>query len=115
RLLKLRREKANLLGYATWADYAIEPRMAKTAKAVRDFLGEVRDAVKEPARAELAELMRVHTTMGGRRDDKLPPSDRYFLADRVKAEKFKLDSKALHAYFEVGAVTKGLLAIAAKM
>ncbi len=115
RLLKLRREKANLLGYATWADYAIEPRMAKTAKTVHDFLTEVRDAVKEPARAELAELMRVHMTMGGKRDDKLPPSDKYFLSDRVKAEKFKLDTKALHAYFEVGAVTRGLLGVASKM
>lgn len=115
RLLKLRREKANLLGYATWADYAIEPRMARTAKTVRDFLGEVRDAVKEPAKAEYAELMKVHTQMGGKRDDKLPPCDRYFLSDRVKADKFKLDSKALHAYFEVGAVTRGLLGIAAKM
>ncbi len=38
RLLKLRHDKANLLGYATWADYAIEPRMAHTAKTVRDFL-----------------------------------------------------------------------------
>ncbi len=115
RLLKLRREKANLLGYATWADYAIEPRMAKTAKTVRAFLGEVRDAVREPARAELAELMRVHVKMGGKKEDKLPPSDRYFLSDRVKAEKFKFDSKELSAYFEVGAVTRGLLAVTAKM
>jgi thimet oligopeptidase len=115
RLLRSRREKANLLGYATWADYAIEPRMAKTAKTVRDFLDQVRDAVKEPAKAEMAELMRVHTTMGGKRDDKLPPSDRYFLMDRVKAEKFKLDTKALQAYFPVGAVTQGLLGLASRM
>jgi thimet oligopeptidase len=115
RLLKVRREKANLLGYATWADYAIETRMARTPKTVRDFLAEVRDAVKEPAKAEYAELMRVHTAMGGKRDDKLPPSDRYFLEDRVRSAKYNLDSKALHAYFEVGAVTKGLLAIASRM
>jgi thimet oligopeptidase len=115
RLLKLRREKANLLGYASWADYAIEPRMAHTAKAVRAFLGEVRDAVKEPARAELAELMKVHLKLGGKAGDRLPPSDRYFLSDRVKAERFKLDTKELKNYFEVGAVTRGLLAVTAKM
>ncbi len=82
---------------------------------MRDFLAEVREAVKEPARAELAELMRVHAVLGGKRDDKLPPPERYFLSDRVKAEKFKLDSKELAAYFEVGAVTRGLLAVAARM
>jgi thimet oligopeptidase len=115
RLLKLRHQKANLLGYATWADYAIEPRMAKTAKAVRSFLDEVRSAVKEPAKAEMAALMKVHVTMGGKMADKLPPSDRYFLSDRVKAEKFKFDSKELQAYFEVGAVTRGLLTVTSKM
>jgi thimet oligopeptidase len=114
-LLKLRHDKANLLGYETWADYAIEPRMAKTAKRVREFLGEVRDAVRDPAKAELAELMRAHVKMGGKKDDKLPPPDRYFLSDRVKAEKFKFDSKELSAYFEVSAVTRGLLATTAKM
>ena len=115
RLLKLRREKATLLGYATWADYAIEPRMAKTAKNVRDFLAEVRDAVREPAKAELAELMRAHVKLGGKKDDKLPPPDRYYLSDRVKADKYKFDSKELSAYFEVSAVTRGLLAITARM
>jgi thimet oligopeptidase len=115
RLLKRRHEKANLLGYATWADYAIEPRMARTAKTVKDFLAEVREAVKAPAKVEFADLMRVHVKLGGKREDKLPPPERYFLSDRVKAEKFKFDSKALAPYFEVSAVVKGLLAITAKM
>lgn len=115
RLLALRHEKARLLGYATWADYAIEPRMARTSKAVRDFLAEVREAVKAPARVELAELMKVHLKTGGKAGDKLPPSDRYYLSDRVRAEKFKFDSKELAAYFQVGAVTKGLLDVTAKM
>lgn len=115
RLLKLRHEKAQLLGYASWADYAIEPRMAKSSKAVRGFLSEVSNALKEPAKAELAELLRVHVREGGKSTDKLPPPDRYYLEDRVKAEKFKFDSKEISAYFEIGAVTRGLLDITAKM
>ncbi len=115
RLLKLRRETANLLGYPTWADYAIETRMAKNAKSVRAFLGEVRDAVKEPARAEYAELMKLHVALGGKASDKLPPSERYFLSDRLKQEKYKLDTKELKSYFEVSAVIKGLLGATAKM
>ncbi|APR76120.1 Thimet oligopeptidase [Minicystis rosea] len=115
RLLALRQEKAKLLGYATWADYAIEPRMAKSAQAVRGFLSEVRDAVKEPAKVELAELMRHHATAGGKASDKLAPPDRYYLMDRVRAEKFKFDSKEIANYFEVTAVTRGLLDITAKM
>jgi thimet oligopeptidase len=115
RLLKLRSEKAKLLGYPTWADYAIEPRMAQTSKAVRAFLAEVRDAVKEPARAELKELMKVHVRTGGKATDKLAPPDRYYLEDRVRAEKFKFDSKEAASYFEVATVIRGLLDITAKM
>jgi thimet oligopeptidase len=115
RLLALRKEKAALLGYPTWADYAIEPRMARSAKTVADFLESARAAVKEPAAAELKELMRVHVLTGGKPGDKLAPPDRYFLQDRVRAEKFKFDSKEIANYFDVTAVTRGLLDITAEM
>src|SRR5262249_13031608 len=81
-LLTLRAEKARLLGYANWADYAIEPRMAKNSKTVRQFLEKVRAALKEPAKAELAEFMREHVRLGGKATDKLTPPDRYYLEDR---------------------------------
>ena len=77
--------------------------------------GEVRDAVKEPARAEYADLMRLHVKLGGRANDKLPPSDRYYLSDRVRAERFRFDSKEINAYFEVRSVIQGLLDVTAEM
>lgn len=115
RLLALREEKAKLLGYATWADYAVEPRMAKSAKAVRDFLAEVLVAVKEPARAEFAQLMSQHKAKGGKLTDKLPPPDRYYLSQQVKKLRYKFDATKLRPYFEVTSVTKGLLDVAAQM
>jgi thimet oligopeptidase len=114
-LLARRHEKAKLLGYGTWADYTIEPRMAKTAKTVADFLQKIRDAVKAPARGEMAELMREHVKAGGKATDKLPPVEGYYLQDRVKTAKYKFDSQELAKYFEMSAVTKGLLDITAKM
>ena len=115
RLLQLRSDKAKLLGYATWADYAIEPRMAKSAKAVHAFLEHVREAVKAPAKIEFADFMKEHVALGGKATDKLPPSDRYYLEDRVRKTKYNFDSKELANYFEIGAVKKGLLDITAKM
>lgn len=114
-LLKLRDEKAKLLGYKTWADYATEPRMAKTPDTVRKFLTRVRDALKEPAKKELAEFVKKHAELGGKKTDKLLPPDRYYLEDRIRESKFKLSSKELSEYFEVRAVTKGLLDITSKM
>jgi thimet oligopeptidase len=115
RILKLRSDKAKLLGYESWAAFVIEPRMAKSPKAVADFLSQIRAAVKEPARAEFAEMMRSHTKRGGRSSDRLPPPERYFLEDQIRAEKYKFNSQELSNYFEIGAVKKGLFDITAKM
>ncbi|MGK4004129.1 M3 family metallopeptidase [Sorangium sp. So ce1036] len=115
RLLALRSEKAKMLGYKSWADYAIEPRMARTSGAVRAFLDQVRTALKEPARAEFAELMREHVRLGGKPTDKLPPSERYYLEDRVRASRYRFDSQALSDYLELGAVRQGLMDLTARM
>jgi thimet oligopeptidase len=115
RLLALRGEKAKMLGYKSWADYAIEPRMAKTSAAVREFLDQLKGALKEPAKAEMAELMKEHVRLGGKATDKLPPSERFFLEDRVRKAKYSFDSQALSAYLEIGAVKKGLMDITARM
>lgn len=115
RLLTLRSEKAKLLGYASWAEYAIEPRMAKSPKVVHEFLESVRQAVKEPGKKEFSELMAEHVALGGKATDKLPPSERYFLEDRVRAKKYSFNSQELASYFEVTAVRKGLLEITARM
>jgi thimet oligopeptidase len=109
KLIALRTEKAKLLGYATWADYQTETRMAKSAKTVNDFLAHVREAVRAPAEAEFAEFMKEHVALGGKATDPLPPSDRYFLEDQLRNKKYKFDSKELANYFEVPKVVQGLL------
>jgi thimet oligopeptidase len=115
RLIDLRSQKARLLGYTTWADYQTEPRMAKTSGTVREFLKHVSEAVKAPAKAEFAEFVQEHVALGGKATDPLPPSDRYFLEDRLRNKKYKFDSKELSNYFEVGSVTKGLMDVSASM
>jgi len=115
RLFALRYEKAQLLGYDTWADYAIEPRMAKTAKEAIAFLGRVKKAIKPAVKKELREFFAEHVSLTGNTYKKMTPADRYFLNDRLKQKRYKLDSKKLAKYFEIEAVTKGLLDITAKM
>ncbi|MGO9709017.1 MAG: M3 family metallopeptidase, partial [Polyangiaceae bacterium] len=115
RLLELRGQKAKLLGYATWADYQTEPRMAKSAAGAREFLARVSDAVKEPAKVEFAEFVKEHVALGGKATDPIPQSDRGYLEDRLRNRKYSFDSKELSSYFEVTAVTKGLLDVTASM
>jgi thimet oligopeptidase len=115
RMLEVRAEKAKLLGYATWADFAIEPRMAKSSAAVKQFLEELRVSLAEPAERELAEFLDEHVRRGGKKTDVLLPPDRYYLEDRVRSTKYDFDSQKLSEYLELESVKKGLMDITAKM
>lgn len=114
-LLSLRQEKAKMLGYATWADYAIEPRMAKNAEGALAFLDRVAVAIKPAVDKELAQFRAEYKKLKKKGDKAMLPSDRYFLTERLKDTLYQFDSKEIASYFEIDAVTKGLLDITAKM
>ncbi len=114
RVLQLREEKAKMLGYATWADYAIEPRMAKTPAAVRSFLQELAKEVKEPARKEYREFQTEYRKLGGKASP-VPNYDRLYLEQKLREKKYGFDSKELSNYFEVRNVTQGLLRIVSRL
>ena len=115
KILKLRWDKAKLLGYATWADYVLEVRMAKDSKTVATFLEGLKKHLAAKGRAELAEFKAMHVKLGGKPTDEIPPSDRLYLEDQVRKAKYGLDSKEVSKYFEVRRVQEGLLAITSKL
>lgn len=115
RILALRHEKAKLLGYSNWADFAIEIRMAKNAATAQAFLQRVSAAIKTAAKTEYAEFLAEASRSKIKTHKGLIPPDRYFLTDRLRKRKYKLDTQLLAEYFEIGKVTKGLLAITSKM
>lgn len=114
RLLALRHEKAQLLGYPTWAHYVLETRMAKDPRAVEAFLEGLRTHVAARAKEELHSFRSLHERLGGAPGD-LPPSDRLYLEDRLRHERYGLDSREVSEYFEVGRVLEGLLDITARL
>lgn len=115
KILALRHEKAKLLGYATWADYVIEPRMAKDSKTVAAFLEGLKKHLAKKGDAEMAEFRALHAKQGGKVTDPLPPSERLYLEDQVRKAKYGLDSKEVSQYFEVRKVKEGLLTIMSKL
>lgn len=114
RLLALRHEKAQLLGYPTWAHYVLETRMAKDPRVVEAFLEGLRTHVAARAKEELHSFRSLHERLGGAPGD-LPPSDRLYLEDRLRHERYGLDSREVSEYFEVGRVLEGLLDITARL
>ncbi|RYE91894.1 MAG: oligopeptidase A, partial [Myxococcales bacterium] len=113
-LLRLRHQKATLLGYKTWADYILEVRMAKDAKTVAGFLDGLRQHLRERGREELREFEAMHVKKGGKRGQ-IPLSDRSYLEELVRQERYGVDSKEVSNYFEIGRVKQGILDITGKL
>ncbi len=114
-LLKLRHEKATLLGYATWADYILEVRMARDARSVASFLDGLRGHLKEQGQREFRELIAMHHKLGGSKQEPPPLSDRLYLEEQVRKARYGVDSKVVSEYFEIGRVKKGILDITGRI
>lgn len=115
KILALRAEKAKLLGYATWADYVLEPRMAKTPTTVAAFLDDLKKHTEAKEQTELKEFRAVMPKLGMNPKAPLLPPDRVYLEDVVRKEKYGLDSKLVSEYLEVGAVRDGLLKVTERL
>ncbi len=115
RLLALRKEKATLLGYPTWADYVLEVRMAKSSARVRSFLDDLHRDLKDKAQEEFVAIREMYQTLGGNPDEGVPLSDSSYLFDHLAKERFALDSQKLSEYFEIGSVKAGILEISSRL
>lgn len=115
KLIELRDKKAKLLGYATWADYVLEPRMAKSSTNVKAFLETLHQGI-QPARQKEFGLMReMATRLGIATEGPIFGSDSLFLEDHVTRERFSLDSQKVSEYFEVSRVMHGILEISSRL
>ena len=102
RLAQLRAERAALLGFDNWASYRLTPQMAKTPQAVYDMFGSMVPAVVANTQQEAADIQAMIVKTGG--DFELAPWDWEFYAEKVRQEKFALDSNSVRPYFEFNRV-----------
>ncbi|MBI4509239.1 MAG: Zn-dependent oligopeptidase [Deltaproteobacteria bacterium] len=113
-IFALRKEKAKLLGYATYADYATEDKMVKSAKNVLDFIDKISKAADPRAKKDAALLLaRKKKEIPGART--IDQSESYYYEELVRREKFKFDSQEVRPYFEFAQVRDGLLTITSKL
>ncbi|MDE3240455.1 MAG: peptidase M3, partial [Paracoccaceae bacterium] len=112
-ILKLREERAHLLGYASFAAYKLEPEMAKTPAAVRDLLMRVWVPARARAEADAAVLTEMMHADGINGD--LEPWDwRYYSEKRRKAE-HDLDEAALKPYLSLDAMIGAAFDVAGRL
>ena len=114
RLVNLRREMAQLLGYDTYADFVMKYRMASNVKNVYTLLDKLIDAYKPTASEEYNELCSIAKEQEGN-NFKLMPWDTAYYAHQLKLAKYNLDPEILRPYFELNNVIKGVFGLATRL
>ena len=109
RIVNLRREIAQLLGYKTYADYVLKHRMATNTRNVYKLLNDLIDAYKPTAIKERDELKKLSG------DEKLKPWDASFYTHKLQMKKYNLDAEMLRPYFELSNVIKGVFGLANRL
>lgn len=100
RIVALRAERAQLLGYATHADYVLEERTAKTVAAVQDMLGQLAPVAVANARREGRDLQRMIDQTEAAPFE-LAAWDWPFYAEKVRQQRYDVDASAIKPYFEL--------------
>ena len=114
KMINLRYERANLLGYKTHADFVLEERMAGSREKVQSFLDELVTYARPAAERQLAELT-TYAKAHGFTDDKLQNWDSSYYAEKLKKEKYALDNEVLKPYFKLENVLNGAFTVANKL
>ena len=111
--LALREERANLLGYDTFAAYKLETEMAKTPEAVRALLMDVWKPAKAQANADAQVLTEMMHTDGVNGD--LAPWNWRYYAEKRRAVEHDLDEAALKPYFQLDRMIEASFACATRL
>jgi peptidyl-dipeptidase Dcp len=113
-IVKLRHERAKLLGYASHADFVLEERMAGSAQRVEQFLDQIYHYAKPVAEQQMRELLAYAQGLGFA-DTALQRWDYSFYAEKLKKEKYAIDDETLKPYFKLENVVEGVFQIAHKL
>lgn len=113
KIIKLRQEKAKLLGYDNYADFILENTMAKSSSAVMDFLNNLWKYSLPKAKAEVRDLQKLMDKEG--RKEKLEAWDWWYYTEKLRKEKYNLDEEEIKPYFKLENVRDGAFMVAGKL
>lgn len=114
RLINLRRELAQLLGYDTYADYVLKKRMATNTANVYKLLNDLIKAYKPTAVKEREEVIAKARRMEGS-DFEMMPWDASYYSHKLQLEKYNVDSEMLRPYLELSKVIDGVFGLANRL
>ncbi|AFU67665.1 Zinc-dependent oligopeptidase A Dcp [Psychroflexus torquis ATCC 700755] len=112
-IVRLRLDRANLLGYKSHADFVLQERMAKTVDTVHTFLDNILEKAMPSAVKELEELKAFAFEIDSIKDFK--KWDKAYYTEKLKQKKFDLNEEVLKPYFELNRVIGGMFEVASKL
>jgi len=112
-IVRIRAERAKLLGYRTHADIVLETRMAKTPENVLNLLNNLLERSLRVAKRERDEMQKIADATGG--NFKLEPHDWWYYAEKLRKARYDLDENELRPYFSLDNVRDGAFAVANKL
>ena len=105
KILKLRREKASLLGFDTYSDLSLVTKMAKKTDEVVEFLYELANKAKDKAKEEIKEVEELSKKDG---IDEIASYDLTYYSNKLKEAQYEINDEEYRPYFEKNSVLNGL-------
>lgn len=113
KIVALRHERAQLLGYASHAHFVLEERMAQNPERVKNFLEDLLQKAKPAAEREFAQLSAFAKELDG--IEQLEKWDGAYYSEKLKQKLFSLDDELLKPYFKLENVLNGAFTVAEKL
>lgn len=113
-IAELRLKIANILGYETYADYALEERMAKNPQAVNEFIQKLLEPSLPAAKAEVKELYE-YARANGFEDSEIQPWDFGFWSEKLKDARYSINDEQLKPYFRLESCIDAAFGLAGKL
>ena len=104
--LKLRAERSRLLGYPTYAHWAIERQMAKTPEAAMELMLKVWPKALARVKEEVADMQAIADAQGA--GEKIEPWDYRYYAEKVRKAKYDLDFNEVKSYLQLDKLREGM-------
>ncbi|MDX1403006.1 MAG: M3 family metallopeptidase [Woeseiaceae bacterium] len=108
KILGLRHEAAQLIGFGNYAEYSLATKMAASVDEVLDFLTELAERTRKAAKAELDAVREMA-------DQALEAWDVAYYVEKLKQKKYSVSDEALRQYFPAAAVSSGLFGLVEKL
>jgi len=115
KILELRKEKAQLLGFKDFADFQLDDRMAKKGADAQRFIDELREKTQAAFERENRELYAFRQELEGPNAPPLQPWDVTYYAEKLRKARFSLDEEELRAYFPAELAVQGAFTIAERL